>query len=160
MLGWNTERIWPMIRALVVSACTKCSMIVRCILFGATDYLASCVDALRQVQQCMQRMCHAFCLCRGCVYLDDLLLGAWQLDVAPVKALTLSGCAPQAVSIPGTGLLMHSDHAGPHKENAHVHISACICSSTNWACSIMFWRAVRTWFSSRSDNRLEILRYT
>ena len=80
---------------------------------------------------------HAHCISWGHCHLDDLLLGAWQLDVAPIKALTLSGCTPQAVSLPRASLLMHRNHAGPHKKDAHVHVGTCICSSRGRSCSIM-----------------------
>ena len=64
-----------------------------------------------------------------CYDLDDLFLGAWQLEVAPVKALTLGGGTPHAVPPRGARLLMHRNHAGPHKEDAHIHVGACVCSS-------------------------------
>ena len=137
MLGRYMESTWRMMKALAIAACSRCSVNVCCMFFGAADYLTSCVNASGLVQHCTQERCHALCACQGCVYLDDFLLGAWQLDVAPVKALTLSGCTPQAVSLPGASLLMHCNHAGPHEEDAHIHVSTCICSSTGRSCSIM-----------------------
>lgn len=73
---------------------------------------------------CLLHLLGAF----GNTHLDDFLLGAWQLDVAPVKALTLGGGTPHAVRPPRAPLLMHCNHAGPHKEDAHIHIRACVCS--------------------------------
>ena len=62
--------------------------------------------------------------------LDDFFLRAGQSDVAPVKAFTLSGAAPHGIRIARALLLMHCNHAGPHKEDAHVSVCACVCNST------------------------------
>ena len=67
--------------------------------------------------------------------LDDFFLRAGQSDVAPVKAFTLSGAAPHGIRIAGALLLMHCNHAGPHKEDAHVSVCACVCNSTTFVMS-------------------------
>ena len=61
--------------------------------------------------------------------LDDFFLRAGQSDVAPVKAFSLSGATPHGICIAGALLLMHGYHAGPHKEDAHISVCACVCNS-------------------------------
>ena len=63
------------------------------------------------------------------IYLDDFFLGARQSNVSPVEAFTLGGATPHGIRIAGALLLMHRNHAGPHKEDAHVHINASICTA-------------------------------
>ena len=69
-------------------------------------------------------------------HLDDLFLRAWQLEVAPVKGFALSCAAPHGVCAIRALLLMRSDHAGAHEEDAHVHIGTRICAAHSKALVI------------------------